>query len=145
RPGERPGHIARYLNSGHVDGVIIASHHKDDRLEPELRSGSLPGVFVGRPFDSAGLHYVDVDNSAGARVATQRLVDRGCRTIAAVTGPQDMTASLDRHEGWRRTLSRAGLPTDAVANGDFTVEGGAKAMERLLADHPDIDGVFASS
>ncbi|MCK0117794.1 LacI family transcriptional regulator [Isoptericola sp. CG 20/1183] len=145
RPGERPGHIARYLNSGHVDGVIIASHHKDDRLEPELRSGTLPGVFVGRPFDSAGLHYVDVDNAAGARVATQRLVDRGCRSIAAITGPQDMTASLDRHEGWRRTLSRAGLPTDAVANGDFTVEGGAAAMERVLADHPDIDGVFAAS
>nr|WP_277209630.1 LacI family DNA-binding transcriptional regulator [Isoptericola croceus] len=145
RQGERPGHIARYLNSGHVDGVIIASHHKDDRLEPELRSGTLPGVFVGRPFDSAGLHYVDVDNAAGARVATQRLVDRGCHRIAALTGPQDMTAALDRHEGWRRTLTRAGLPTDAVATGDFTVEGGAAAMERILAEHPDIDGVFAAS
>jgi DNA-binding LacI/PurR family transcriptional regulator len=145
RPGERPGHIARYLNSGHVDGVIIASHHKDDRLEPELRAGSLPGVFVGRPFDSAGLHYVDVDNAAGARVATQRLVDRGCRRIATLTGPQDMTATLDRFDGWRATLSRAGLPTDAVAHGDFTVQGGAAAMERVLAEHPDVDGVFAAS
>ncbi|NOV99363.1 LacI family DNA-binding transcriptional regulator [Isoptericola chiayiensis] len=145
RPGERPGHIARYLNSGHVDGVIIASHHKDDALEPELRSGSLPGVFVGRPFDATGLHYVDVDNRAGARVATQRLVDRGCRTIASITGPQDMTAALDRFDGWRTTLSRAGLASDVVANGDFTVEGGAAAMEQILAERPDVDGVFAAS
>ncbi|WP_418276137.1 LacI family DNA-binding transcriptional regulator [Isoptericola jiangsuensis] len=145
RPGERPGHTARYLNSGHVDGVIIASHHKDDRLEPELRAGSLPGVFVGRPFDSAGLHFVDVDNAAGARVATQRLIDRGCRKIATITGPQDMTAALDRAEGWRRTLQRAGLPTDVCANGDFTLHGGATAMEAVLAEHPDVDGVFAAS
>ncbi|NNU28104.1 substrate-binding domain-containing protein [Isoptericola sediminis] len=145
RQGERPGHIARYLTSGHVDGVIVASHHKDDRIEQELRGGALPAVFVGRPFDSAGLHYVDVDNRAGARVATQRLVDRGCRRIATLTGPQDMTATLDRFDGWRQTMTRAGLPTDAVAEGDFTVEGGTAAMERVLAEHPDVDGVFAAS
>jgi DNA-binding LacI/PurR family transcriptional regulator len=145
RPGERPGHTARYLNSGHVDGVIIASHHKDDRLEAALRGGSLPGVFVGRPFDSAGLHYVDVDNAAGARVATQRLLDRGCRKIATITGPQDMTAALDRTDGWAQTLRRSGLAPEIRTSGDFTMTGGASAMERILAEHPDVDGVFAAS
>lgn len=145
RPGEPPGHIARYLRSGHVDGVIVASHHKEDQLEPELARSHLPAVFVGRPFDTESLHFVDVDNASGGRTATQRLVDRGCRRIATITGPLDMTAAVDRHDAWRRTLEDAGLPPVAVANGDFTVAGGATAMERILAEHPDVDGVFAAS
>ncbi|MFC8600450.1 MULTISPECIES: LacI family DNA-binding transcriptional regulator [unclassified Isoptericola] len=145
RPGEPPGHIARYLRSGHVDGVIVASHHKEDQLEPELVRSRLPAVFVGRPFDTESLHFVDVDNAAGGRTATQRLVDRGCRRIATITGPLDMTAAVDRHDAWQHTLEDAGLPAVAVENGDFTVMGGAAAMQRILAAHPDVDGVFAAS
>jgi DNA-binding LacI/PurR family transcriptional regulator len=145
RPGERPGHIARYLRSGHVDGAIVASHHRDDRLEPELSRSPLPAVFVGRPFDAHGLHYVDVDNVEGGRIATRRLVERGCRRVATITGPLDMTAAIDRFEGWRTELGAAGLRSDAVAHGDFTVAGGAAAMEQLLDTHPEIDGLFAAS
>ncbi|MFI2103316.1 LacI family DNA-binding transcriptional regulator [Isoptericola sp. NPDC019693] len=145
RPGEPPGHIARYLRSGHVDGVIVASHHKEDQLESELMRSHLPSVFVGRPFDTESLHFVDVDNASGGRTATQRLVNRGCTRIATITGPLDMTAAVDRHDAWQHTLEDAGLPAVAVANGDFTVAGGASAMERILAEHPDVDGVFAAS
>ncbi len=145
RPDERPGHIARYLRSGHVDGAIVASHHRDDRLEPELSRSNLPAVFVGRPFSPEGLHYVDVDNVGGGRTATHRLVERGCRRIATITGPLDMTATLDRLEGWRSELAEAGLPGDVVAHGDFTVAGGAAAMEQILDEHPDVDGLFAAS
>lgn len=145
RPGEPPGHIARYLRSGHVDGVIVASHHKEDQLESELMRSHLPSVFVGRPFDTESLHFVDVDNASGGRTATQRLVDRGCTRVATITGPLDMTAAVDRHEAWQHTLEDAGLPAVAVENGDFTVAGGAAAMERILARHPDVDGVFAAS
>ncbi|MEU2200978.1 LacI family DNA-binding transcriptional regulator [Isoptericola sp. NPDC019482] len=145
RPGEPPGHIARYLRSGHVDGVIVASHHREDQLESELMRSHLPSVFVGRPFDTESLHFVDVDNASGGRTATQRLVDRGCTRIATITGPLDMTAAVDRHDAWQHTLEDAGLPAVAVENGDFTVAGGATAMERILAEHPDVDGVFAAS
>ncbi|WP_416344930.1 LacI family DNA-binding transcriptional regulator [Isoptericola peretonis] len=145
RPGEPPGHIARYLRSGHVDGVVVASHHREDQLEHELVHSQLPAVFVGRPFDTESLHFVDVDNASGGRTATQRLVDRGCRRIATITGPLDMTAAVDRHDAWEHTLEDAGLPAVAVENGDFTVAGGADAMQRILAAHPDVDGVFAAS
>lgn len=146
RPGEHPGQMARYLRSGHVDGVIVTSHHRDDRLEPELGSGSLPAVFVGRPFsDEADLCYVDVDNADGGRIATQQLIEAGRRRIATVTGPLDMTAAVDRLAGWRAALAAAGLPDDAVVEGDFTSAGGAAATERLLAEHPDLDAIFVAS
>lgn len=151
RPHELPGRIARYLASGHVDGAIIASHHERDRLEEAVTRAHLPAVFVGRPFGDTVHHYVDVDNLAGARLATERLVTAGRRRIATICGPQDMSAGIDRLRGWRDTLAAAGLPHDAVAPSDFTAAGGAAAAERLLDAHPGsdrrpgIDAIFAAS
>ncbi|MHA7133279.1 LacI family DNA-binding transcriptional regulator [Oerskovia turbata] len=146
RPGEHAGRIVRYLRSGHVDGAIITSHHREDDLEGAVLESPLPAVFVGRPFTAMeDLLYVDVDNVEGGRIATQRLIDRGHRRIATISGPQDMTAGVDRLTGWRKALRGAGLPDDAVATGDFAATSGAVAMEELLARHPDIDAVFAAS
>ncbi|SEE89481.1 LacI family DNA-binding transcriptional regulator [Ruania alba] len=145
RKGERPGRTARYLRSGHVDGAIVASHHREDHLDEQLADAQLPVVFVGRPFVDSGVPYVDTDNTAGASIATTRLLARGCRRIGTVTGPMDMTGALDRLEGWRQTVSEAGLATDAVTHGDFTVEGGARATAELFETHPDLDGVFVAS
>lgn len=147
RPGEHPGQMARYLASGHVDGVIVASHHRDDRLEPELATGNLPAVFVGRPFasDDSGLRWVDVDNVQGGRLATRRLIERGCRRIGTITGPLDMTAGVDRLSGWRAEMRESGLADDIVIEGDFTQTGGIEAAHRLLDDHPDVDAVFIAS
>ncbi|WP_425956264.1 LacI family DNA-binding transcriptional regulator [Xylanimonas sp. McL0601] len=145
RADEAPGRIARYLGSGHVDGAIVASHHRRDQLEAALTHAQLPGVFVGRPFGDATHHYVDVDNIAGARMATQRLVGRGCHRIATITGPLDMSAGIDRFQAWRDTLGEAGLPADAYVEGDFTAVGAAAAAGRLLDAHPDVDAIFAAS
>jgi len=150
RPGEQRGRVGRYLRSGHVDGVIVASHHRGDHLETELGPAMLPAVFVGRLFEpdplfSRGLRYVDVDNVTGGRIATQRMIDRGRRRIGTITGPLDMPAGVDRMIGWRDALRDAGLPDDAVVEGDFTVAGAAVAAARLLDEHPDLDGIFAAS
>lgn len=135
----------RYLASGHVDGTVIASHHRDDRLNELLVSSSLPCVFIGRPLGVTYRHYVDLDNVLGARMATEHLIATGRRRIGTITGPADMTAGIDRLQGWREAMLAAGLPTDAVASGEFTEGSGAVAMGRLLDRHPDLDAVFAAN
>ena len=70
----------------------------------------MPLVFGGRP-SGPGLgpcYYVDVDNVGGALAATEHLIDRGCRVIGTITGPNDVPASLDRLTGWQRGLNAAG-------------------------------------
>ena len=64
---------------------------------------------------------------------------RGCTRIATVTGPPDMTAAVDRLEGWRDALRKAGLSDERVVHGDFTVESGAQATRQLLEAHPDVE------
>jgi DNA-binding LacI/PurR family transcriptional regulator len=145
RPGDSDRTI-RYLRNGHVDGAIVVSHHRDDALDNAMRTSRLPNVFIGRPLSSAGdTQYVDTDNVAGGRIATQRLIDLGRRHIATIAGPLDMSAGTDRLTGWREAVRAAGLPDDAVEYGDFTIPSGEAAARRLLAAHPETDAIFIAS
>ena len=141
-----PEKTRRYLQGGNVDGALILSHHSDDRSYVQL-ARSLPVVFGGRPTSQEGpdTYIVDVDNVAAASTATQYLIDHGRHQLATIAGPQDMSAGIDRLEGWRRAAAGAGLESTAVDYGDFTPAGGAEAMQRLLASGVRFDGVFVAS
>lgn len=136
----------RYLQAGNVDGALLLSHHSDDQSYTQLAK-SIPVVFGGRPMSQEGssAYYIDVDNVEAARSITRKLIDNGRRRIATIAGPADMSAGLDRLEGWKRELEDAGIATDLVEHGDFTPAGGEAAMRRLLERDPDIDGVFAAN
>ncbi|MEU1469248.1 LacI family DNA-binding transcriptional regulator [Streptomyces sp. NPDC005761] len=141
--------VTRYLAGGHVDGVLAFSLHTDDELPSVLRRFRVPTVYGGRPVRPGGaaadlaVPYVDCDNRGGAREAVRHLVSLGRRTIAHIAGPRDQTSALDRIDGYADVLPD-GDPA-LVADGDFTTEGGARAMARLLERRPDLDAVFAAN
>jgi DNA-binding LacI/PurR family transcriptional regulator len=155
--------LERYVVGGHVDGVLLASLHGDDPLPGTLERAGVPAVLVGRPAGRGGpgdrpggppvdqaapASYVDADNRGGARKAVEHLAGRGRRRIATITGPLDMGVGLDRLDGYRDGLAAAGLTGagDLAETGDFTEEGGAAAMERLLGrPGRPVDAVFAAS
>ncbi|WP_307813809.1 LacI family DNA-binding transcriptional regulator [Nocardioides baculatus] len=146
RPGADTARTLRYLTTRHVDGAIVISHHRDDRLAEHLADSGLPCVFGGRPWTGGDrVAYVDVDNTAGERAVTELLIARGCTRIGTIAGPADMTAAADRLAGWRRAMADAGLSTDAVEHGDFTEDSGVAAARALMARHPDLDGLVVAS
>ena len=137
-----------YAAGGHVDGVLLLSLHGDDRLPQSLERMGVPTVINGRPLSGdPSLCYVDSDNVAGGRIATELLIERGAHHIATITGPQDMCAGQDRLIGYRAALhdAKPAAGDELVAAGNFTVEGGTRAMHELLAASPDVDAVFAAS
>lgn len=136
----------KYLQAGNVDGAIILSHHSDDRSYL-LLARSIPVVFGGRPVSPEGTvaSYVDVDNVEAAREVTGRLIDNGRRHLATIAGPLNMSAGIDRLQGWREAVADAGLDATLIEHGDFTPASGGAAMRRLLARGVPIDGVFAAS
>ncbi len=141
----RPEKTRRYLLGGNVDGALVVSHHAEDHSYVGLGS-ALPIVFGGRPVnpDVSDSYYVDVDNRASARTATEHLLAIGRRRIATIAGRQDMPAGLDRLAGWREALTDAGLEPGPVEFGAFTQASGAEAAERLLAGAP-FDGLFVAN
>ncbi|WAZ26382.1 LacI family transcriptional regulator [Streptomyces cinnabarinus] len=137
--------IARYLGGGHVDGALAFSVHNDDELPALIDKSRIPTVFGGRSVVDRSLAapYVDCDNRGGARQAVQHLVSLGRRTIAHIAGPLDLTAALDRVDGYHDVLVDA--DPELMCQGDFTERSGALAMAELLERRPDVDGVFASN
>lgn len=137
-----------YASGGHVDGVVLVSLHETDPMPKRLRRAGIPVVLAGRPVGhDRDTRYVDADNVGGGRAATRVLLERGCQRIVYISGPMDMPAAQDRLEGLdlELTAARRRRRRKDLADGDFTAEGGAEAMRRLLRDVPDLDGVFAAS
>lgn len=137
--------VGRYLLGGHCDGMLLISEHGRHRLAADVAAAGIPVVIGGRPLDpSVRVSYVDHNNRSGAELAAAHLRDLGRRRVATITGPLDMSAGLDRLEGFRHGLGDLFDP-DLVAHGEFTTRSGAEAMRELLERAPDIDAVFAAS
>ena len=138
----------RFAAGGHVDGAMFVSLHGDDPLPSRLRAVGIPVVLSGRPYrPDDDVPHVDADNLGGARLATRALLDAGCRRLATITGPLDMTAAQDRLAGFEQELRAAGLRPAAsrTATGDFSTDGGAQAMTSLLRQRVRPDGVFVAN
>jgi DNA-binding LacI/PurR family transcriptional regulator len=133
-----------YLTGQHVDGVLLVSLHGNDQLPAHLEKHGVPTVLGGVPIGYRPFSYVDADNRGGARQAVEHLLARGRSRLATIMGPQDMRVGVDRFEGFTAALEQAGLPW-RQARGDFSEGSGERAMERLLAEDPAIDAVFAAS
>ncbi|MFE5912934.1 LacI family DNA-binding transcriptional regulator [Streptomyces wedmorensis] len=137
----------QYLAAQRVDGVLLVSVHGADPLPDQVRALGLPAVLNGRRTEDERVAFVDSDNTGAGRTAVAHLAARGRRSIATITGPLDMYVARCRLDGYREGLAEAGLTTDPdlVATGDFTEEGGRRAMRQLLDRRPDVDAVFAAS
>ncbi|MGX1130897.1 DNA-binding LacI/PurR family transcriptional regulator [Streptomyces glaucescens] len=139
--------LAQYLAAHRVDGVLLVSVHADDPLPDLLAQLEIPAVISGPRSAAETLPSVDSDNYGGARSAVEHLLSRGRGRVAHITGRLDVYGAQRRIDGYRDALADAGHPVDEglIEAGDFTEEGGRRAMAALLARHPDLDAVFAAS
>lgn len=143
-PADQEEMYRRILRNGYLDGVIIASTSLDDPLISNMLRDRTPFISVGR-YPHESVHYVDVDNVGGARMAVEHLIRLGHRRIATITGRLDMTAGRDRLDGYRQALRTHRLPVeeDLIAEGDFSENSGMVGMQRLLSLSPS--AVFVAS
>ncbi|MFF8092196.1 LacI family DNA-binding transcriptional regulator [Streptomyces sp. NPDC016675] len=139
--------LAQYLAAHRVDGVLLVSVHADDPLPDLLSQLEIPAVISGPRSAAESLASVDSDNFGGARSAVEHLLARGRRRIAHITGRLDVYGAQRRVDGYREALRDAGHEPDEglIEAGDFTEEGGRRAMAELLRRRPDVDAVFAAS
>ncbi|EKX69048.1 putative bacteriochlorophyll 4-vinyl reductase [Streptomyces ipomoeae 91-03] len=139
--------LAQYLAAHRVDGVLLVSVHADDPLPDLLSQLEIPAVISGPRSEYETLPSVDSDNYGGGRSAVEHLIERGRARIATITGRLDVYGAQRRIDGYREALEDAGreVDEDLIVPGDFTEEGGRRAMSELLARCPDLDAVFAES
>lgn len=135
--------VISYVREGSADGVLLVSAEAPDPLPDQLVEAGVPVVLFSRPEHELPVGYVDVDNRAGARLAVDHLVARGCRTLGIVTGPLGVPGAHDRLAGFLDAMAAHGLDPVPPVAGTFSVDSGMAAMRRLL--DAGVDGVFASN
>lgn len=128
------------LESRKVDGLIIASAQHDGR---SLKALKTPCVLFDRKVPGMRADFVGTDNNKVGVIATEHLIEQGCRRIAHLSGPP-LSTSEDRLEGYRHAL----LKRRRIVAGELIVEAGhddasgSRAMKQLLASKAPPDGVF---
>ena len=95
-------------------------------------------VFVNGGVDGLEVPCVSVDERHAGYVATQHLIALGHRRIGFVAGPPDYLPTREKEHGRSDAMRDAGLSPDGlVAHGDFTLDGGRRALRRLLRKRDD--------
>jgi LacI family transcriptional regulator len=143
-------HVERELGAAisalQPDGVILTPPHSENQLITALLAErGIPFARIGSNAPGPGIALTMGDEGA-AHLATSHLIALGHRRIAMIAGPAQYSLSGWRIEGWKRALGEQGLPSEGLLEaGDFGFESGARAARALLARHPDLTAIIASS
>jgi len=141
--------LLQNLLARHVDGILWAVPEVGDNrrwVDEILNNVPVPVVFLTmqpRP----GMSTIAVDNYTGGVLATQHLLEQGCRKVGHISGPLDWWEARQRKQAWQDTLKKAGIKaTDShCTEGNWSSSSGETAFEQLLQSYPEMDAVFVAN
>lgn len=138
---EKEKRVLAAMKKQRVDGLIISLSKQTNHYEhfQALEKHNIPVVYFDRVPTIENVHKVFCNLYKGTVEMVNWLFSRGYRRIALITGPEKLTASKERLNGYIEGVSRKKLKVDMqlVEKTDLSKEGTYKAMESLLAlKHP---------
>jgi LacI family transcriptional regulator len=131
-----------------VDVILIASAQRTIESFRQVEEQGVPYILLDRYFSGLEANFVGVDDKAVGLLATNHLIEQGCRRIAHIRGSEVSTA-IGRLEGYKEALASkqmTPLPGHVISigrSGDNKGErGGYEATIKLLANKIRPDGIF---
>jgi LacI family gluconate utilization system Gnt-I transcriptional repressor len=140
--------LVRAFLSRRIDALYLTGVIHTPATVRMLKQAGIPVVEGGnlsaRPIDML-VGYSNVD--AGLQV-TRYLLEHGYAPVGYIGAlPEDNDRARDRRRGYELALKSAGIASDAALCVETTldIDAGARAMATLLAQRPDVRGVFCSA
>lgn len=136
-----------HLLARRLDTLIIASCRSTVDVLFRIEKQNIPYVLIDRNFPGLSPNFVGVDDEAVGRIATQHLIDIGCKRIAHIRGPET-SPGVRRLEGYKRALAQDGrryIEEYIIAEPKADVESrqrGRDAMRELLKLKQKPDAIF---
>ena len=130
-----------------VDGIIMSlsnESNNDFHIKEILRKG-IPFVQFDKISKLIPSSKVIIDDQKAAMEAVQHLIDKGCRKIAHIRGPENPQNAIDRFIGYKKALEKNGIPYDSklvYSCKNVTFEEGIEFAKQIVDEHPDVDGIF---
>ncbi len=139
--GVSEAHYIEMLLDQNIGGIVfIGASYADAGPEHgrALRERKVPMVLLNAADENLGVAQVRVDDALAAEQALTHLASLGHERIGMILGPVGHVPSARKLAGYASFRSRRGDAPDAwrrlVSHALFTMEGGATALPRLLAE-----------
>ena len=130
-----------------VDVLLLAPSQRDWSFLRNFEKQTTPLILIDRRPANTRVNFVGVNDEEIGRMATEHLIEQGCRRIAHIGGPAISTA-VGRLRGYRKALEKHGLeynPAYVISRehaDEASDDSGYAAMKEILAAKPAPDGVF---
>ncbi|MDD5149329.1 MAG: LacI family DNA-binding transcriptional regulator [Flavobacterium sp.] len=139
--------VALLINK-RVDGIMmsLSNESNNDFHIKEVVRKQIPFVQFDKISKLIQSSKVIINDQKAAMEAVQHLIDKGCKKIAHIRGPENPQNSIDRFLGYKKTLEKNGIPYDSkliYTCKKVTFEEGIEFAKQIVEDHPDVDGIFA--
>lgn len=144
------------LANGSIDGFIISMsretmQRQDYQHFTECLNEGIPLVMFDRIVNEIPCDKVAVDDTKGARIATETLLKKGAKKVAIITTKDYVSVGRLRTKGYLEALDAFNINPIAdlilKIDDDLLYEDHLENLEtqiqKLLKKHPDIDGIFA--
>lgn len=134
------------LLENRVDGMLLMHETSNPKVYDQLKKSQIPIVLAGIDIPDLPFPQVRIDDFQASYDGTNYLLSLGKKHIALIGG-WGYSVGDKRLQGYKTALEEAGLSFDPalVVPGNYTVESGSEAMERLLASKKTFDSVFVLS
>lgn len=127
------------IDENRVDGLVAAFGLLKDPILTAAAQSGVPLVTVNRRVRGIKASVV-VEDGTASRLAVTHLHSLGHRRLAHIAGQDGTDTSERRKRGFRDACKRLRLvaPAEVIVSGQFSVDGGAAAAERLMSLPHDV-------
>lgn len=137
------------LSRSQVEGIIISLSRETVNFDhlTRLQRRGIPLVFFDRDSDEIDASKVMVDNEQSAYEAVKHLIENGCKRIAFLAGPKNVSVSNQRRMGYSRALQEAGIESDPsiIIYSDYFQDSAIAKTHQLMKEANRPDGILVVS
>ena len=138
------------LQASGAEGIAVSITQNTKSLEhfKEVEEQGVPVLFFDRGVDGSGFHQVEANDFESGKIATEHLINKGCKNIVHLAGPKHLKNSRKRLEGYQAALDEHGIPFKeelVIETGYETQNFSDEWIDHILQEKLKVDGIFAVS
>ncbi len=135
-----------FLQNKNAAGLIIMGVAMTPAIEDSLKNCQVPFVITGQNYETFPCVFNDDYHAVHALM--NMVINKGRKNIAYLgVTDEDLAAGAERHRGALDAVRSASMSEDdlVIENCSFSASSGYEAMQKILKEHPETDGVVCAT
>ena len=138
----------QYLLDLRCDGIIIYPRFLSvEEIDDIIQQQQQPVLVINRRLRRNSSHCVYCDQKSASQQAVEKLIARGHRDIAFITGSLDSPTGIERLSGYKDALTKHGIAIrdELIVEGKWTPATGAAGVDMLRERQVSFSALVASN